>query len=55
MCKSTPLNSPNSLCMLEAKPSARMNKFLMGVSNLVEKECRTTIFLNDMDISRLTV
>ncbi|XP_069147061.1 uncharacterized protein [Solanum lycopersicum] len=37
------------------KPRARMNKFVMGVSSLVEKERRTAMLLNDMDISRLMV
>ena len=36
-------------------PRDRMNKFLLGVSILVEKECRMTILLNDMDISRIMV
>ncbi|XP_015054898.1 uncharacterized protein LOC107001311 [Solanum pennellii] len=32
-----------------------MNKFALGVSSLVEKESRTEMLLNDMDISRLMV
>ena len=32
-----------------------MNKFVMGVSNMYERECRMTMLLNDMDISRLMV
>ena len=36
-------------------PRARINKFVMGVSSLVEKERRTAMLLNDMDISRLMV
>ena len=35
--------------------SARMKKFVMGVSILVEKECRMTMILNDTDIFRLMV
>ena len=38
-----------------AIPRARMNKFVMGVSSLVEKQCRTIMVLNDMYISRLMV
>ena len=37
------------------KPWARMNKFLIRVSSLVEKECRTLIILNYVHISRLMV
>ncbi|TMW99951.1 hypothetical protein EJD97_001633 [Solanum chilense] len=32
-----------------------MNKFVMGVYSLVEKECHTSMLLNDMDISRLII
>ena len=28
---------------------SRMNKFVMGVSNLVSEECHTTMLINDMD------
>ena len=35
-----------------ANPRARMNKFMKGVSILVEKECCMAILLNDMYISR---
>ena len=31
---------------------ARINNFVMGVSSMVEKECRATMLHNDMDISR---
>ncbi|KAK4737394.1 hypothetical protein R3W88_001091 [Solanum pinnatisectum] len=34
---------------------ARMNKFVMWVSDLVEEECRTTMLHHDMDFSRLMV
>ncbi|XP_069150226.1 uncharacterized protein [Solanum lycopersicum] len=36
-------------------PRDRMNKFVIRVSRLVEKEDRTTMLLNDMDISRIMV
>ncbi|XP_069154540.1 uncharacterized protein [Solanum lycopersicum] len=38
-----------------ANPRSRMNKFVMGVPSLMEKECHTAMLLNDMDISRLMV
>lgn len=34
---------------------ARMNKFVMGLSSMVEKECRTIMLHNDMYISILIV
>ena len=34
-----------------ANPRARMNKFVMGVSSVVEKECYTTLLHNYMNIS----
>ena len=38
-----------------ANPRTRMNKFVMGVSILIEKECGKAMLLNDMDICRLMV
>ncbi|KAH0661387.1 hypothetical protein KY284_026318 [Solanum tuberosum] len=32
---------------------AKMSKFISGVSKMVVKECRTAMFIHDMDISRL--
>lgn len=32
---------------------ARMSKFVLGVSEMVVKECRTTLFIKEMDISHL--
>lgn len=32
-----------------------MNKFVMGFSTFVEKECPTEMLVNDIDISRLMV
>ena len=40
---------------MAANPRARMNKFVMRVSSLVEKECHTAILLNDMEVSMLMV
>ena len=38
-----------------ANPKTMMNKFVVAVSRLVEKECRTKMLLNDIDMSRLMV
>ena len=38
-----------------SNPRSRMNKFVTGVSSWVEKDFRTTMLLNDMDLSRLMV
>lgn len=36
-----------------ANPWARMNKFVLEVSDLVNEKCRTTMLIGDTDISRL--
>jgi len=36
-----------------ADSRAQMNKFMYGVSNLVNTECRNAILLEDMNISRI--
>ena len=38
-----------------AKSRERVNKFVMGVSFLVEEECRIAMLHHDMDICRLMV
>jgi len=36
-----------------ADPRSRISKFVLGVSDLVVKECYTAMLVHDMDISRL--
>lgn len=43
------------LSSIVANSTARIPKFVMGVAKLVMKECHTTIFVHDMDISFLVV
>ena len=46
-----------SMCAptMEANPRSRMNKFVIGVSIFVEKECRSAMLFNKMDISKLII
>lgn len=36
-------------------PRKKMSKFVSGVSEMMVKECRTTMFVNDMDIYHVMV
>ncbi|XP_049369908.1 uncharacterized protein LOC125834799 [Solanum verrucosum] len=38
-----------------ADSRSKMSNFVLGVSEMVVKECRTAMIINDMDISRLMV
>lgn len=38
-----------------ADSRARMSKFILGMSEMVVKECRTAMLIRDMDISHLMV
>ena len=40
---------------LVANSRARINMFVIGVSNIVDKECRTAMLLNNMYIFKLMV
>ena len=40
---------------LVSNPRDEIDRFVMGVADLVRKECRTTIFHDDMTVSRLMV